>query len=63
MDSGKTSSWPARWRPNVEAPATRKIEPSDPVYNVSKLAEDLGGDMDSRKVAEIFYQLHGPSAL
>ena len=63
MDSGKTPSWSFRWRPNAEAPATRKIEPSDPVYKVSKLAGDLGGDMDSRKVDEIVYQLHEPSAL
>lgn len=32
-----------------------KIRPDDPVYRVAEAAEDLGGNMDSRKADSIVY--------
>ena len=63
MDSEKPTSSPVPLWPNAGTPATRKIEPSDPLYRLPELARDLGGNMDSRKVDEIVYQLQGPRAL
>ena len=61
-DEKSPSSLVPVW-PNAGSPGMRNIEPSDPVYRLSELAQDLGGNMDSRKLDEIVYQLQGAFAL